>query len=96
MDAWSKQQMKQNEIKLDILQSLARSQKALARIMESLSDVVGSSDKISEELLGNMAVISGYQKMLADRIAEIHLPKKKKCGNPANPWMHPRLKQGKH
>lgn len=86
---------KQNQIKLDILTSLARSQKALARIIESMSDVVESSDILSKTFLKNIALISSYQKILADRITAIHLLKNKKVGMPTKPWIHPKLNHRK-
>ncbi len=92
MDVIYKQIVKQNEIKLDILTSLARSQKALARIIESMADVTKFSDKTAEGLLENIKEISSYQKILAVRMTGIHLHVAKKGGIAAKPWLHQRLR----
>ena len=83
---------KQNEIKLDILQSLARSQRALATIIESIADISKSAPKAAEGLLENIQEISRYQKVLAVKLAGIHLYEAKKGGTPAKPWLHQRFR----
>jgi len=84
---------KQNEIKLDILQSLARSQRALSTIIESIADVTKLSSKAAEGLLENIQEISQYQKVLAVKLAGIHLRELKKGGLPARPWLHRRIRR---
>lgn len=80
------QMKKEIEIKLDIMESLARSQKALARIIESMADVTVSSDKAGKKLLENIEVIALYQQALAKKLAGVQV-RRKRIGKPAKPWL---------
>lgn len=78
---------REQQIKLDILESLARSQRALARIIESVADSVESSPQLAGQIAGNLASIVGYQRILAKKI--IGLPiRVKQQGTPRQPWMN--------
>ncbi|MZQ85987.1 hypothetical protein GQF01_28185 [Paenibacillus sp. 5J-6] len=83
--------MKINEreqlIKLDILESLARSQRALARIIESVADSVESSPQLAGQIADNLTSIVGYQRILAKKIIGLPIRLKQK-GIPRQPWLN--------
>lgn len=81
---------KENEIKLDILTSLSISQKALARMIESMAEVTLSSKAVSEHLIENIQLISQYQRILAMKITGVTMTTKKK-GIPTQPWKNTRI-----
>jgi hypothetical protein len=86
---------KQNEIKLDILQSLAMSQKALARMIENIADVTDHSVGISKYLMENIEIISKYQRALTVKLTGMTFPERKK-GKPAKPWIYQQINMKKN
>lgn len=82
---------KENEIKLDILRSLARSQEALANMLETLSGLTPPGESESRNLQRQMGAIGQYQRILAMKIASVRFPQKK-TGIPAPPWISPSAK----
>lgn len=85
---------RENELKLDILESLARSQRALARIIEGMADVTGNVPGSSDALRENISTISRYQLVLAEKITGIRIASYKK-GKPGNVWLNPKVKGSK-
>lgn len=61
----------EEQVKLHILISLARSQRALARILESTANTAAGYPHAAEKLMEHAGSISEYQRMLASRIAGI-------------------------
>jgi hypothetical protein len=79
-------------IKLDILNSLARSQRALARILESVADTVEAYPPPVDHVIGNLEAISRYQLTLAQKISGL-TNNKRTIGIPAQPWLSVKLQQ---
>lgn len=84
---------RQQEMKLDILESLARSQRAMARIMESAAAMTEDeqSQPADKDLRKSMEAIERYQlaimdKMLGIRIREVYV------SPPAVPWTNEKLR----
>jgi len=79
----------ENLIKLDILKSLARSQKAISRIMEYTGDCicVGSREISPEAFRNYLQKICKYQQILLYRISGLKISHRKR-GNPASPWLN--------
>lgn len=85
---------RQREMKLDILESLARSQRAMARIIESAADAdhaaVSARTGVDDSLRKSIEAIERYQlvimeKMLGIQLGEImHSP-------PSAPWTNEAL-----
>ncbi|MDF2671579.1 MAG: hypothetical protein K0R67_3885 [Paenibacillus sp.] len=69
--SWIRQR---NEVKLDLLQSLARSQRALARMIEALADVTEQSSETAANLKDNIHSITEYQRAMAEKVMGITLP----------------------
>jgi hypothetical protein len=82
----------ENKIKLDLLQSLARSQRALSLMIESMAEVVGSSNRTAQELVHQIEAISRYQREIAVKMIGVRIRKLRR-GVPAQPWLGPKLKR---
>ncbi|TMV53001.1 hypothetical protein FE783_02105 [Paenibacillus mesophilus] len=84
---------RQREMKLDILESLARSQRAMARIIESAADAgaEGGEPAVQESLHKSIEAIAQYQlaimeKMVGIRIGEVN------ASPPSMPWTNKDLR----
>jgi hypothetical protein len=77
-------------IKLDILNSLARSQRALASIIESVADSVEASPLLARHVAENLEAISRYQRIVAYKMFGIKIRKKTR-GIPAKAWLNPTI-----
>jgi hypothetical protein len=73
-------------LELHILASLARSQRALARMIEAVADQVADSKVAAGKMIENLEMISAYQRVLVARISGIR-PRTLKKGSPAPPWL---------
>jgi|HigsolmetaAR203D_1030402.scaffolds.fasta_scaffold00356_8 hypothetical protein len=73
-------------IKLDILESVAKSQRALARILESAADVYDHLPALAGRIGENIEQLADCQRALADLLVPLRIPRKKK-GLPGKPWL---------
>ncbi|MGQ7885124.1 hypothetical protein [Paenibacillus sp. WC2504] len=78
---------REQHIKLDILESLARSQRALARIIESVADSVESSPQLAGQIADNLTAIVSYQRILTKKIVGLRIRVKQK-GTAKQPWLN--------
>lgn len=76
--------------KLHILNSLARSQRALARILESIADVTENTGAAEQRLVEQMEAISRYQRQVAVKMLGIQI-RRKTYGIPRKPWINKTL-----
>ncbi|NEW04433.1 hypothetical protein GK047_00140 [Paenibacillus sp. SYP-B3998] len=76
-----------DSIELHMLTSLARSQRALCRMLESVADQVEASQQLAQHLSENMEMISNYQRALIQKITKL-TPRKRSTGKPADPWIN--------
>jgi two-component sensor histidine kinase len=88
----------ENKLKLHLLHSLARSQRALARIIESMAAVAegkansGSSEAAAEKVVEQLEAISRYQRQLTEKISGVRIRKFRR-GLPGKPWLNDSLKR---
>ncbi len=75
-----------NEVKLDLLKSLARSQKALARIIETVSIVTEVSPETARKLADHIYLIEEYQRNLTRKLTGIKVYDRK-SKEPSAPWL---------
>ncbi|MNI19920.1 hypothetical protein D3C73_733690 [compost metagenome] len=75
-------------LELHMLTSLARSQRALSRIIESVADQVEASEALAGKVLENMEIISTYQRVLIRKITGFQPRKTTSSRTPAPPWLH--------
>ncbi|WJH32484.1 hypothetical protein N6H14_19120 [Paenibacillus sp. CC-CFT747] len=83
---------RENRIKLDILESLAESQKALARILTSAADCSAASDPLAVHIRDNLDAISRCQRQLAVHFFGLTFRKRRRS-RPGKLWLHARLRQ---
>lgn len=74
------------ETKLMLLRSIARSQEALARILESVADVSGSAGPTPKALREHVRVLSGMQSALLHAVHGTSW-RPSRMGTPASPWL---------
>ncbi|SEC70718.1 hypothetical protein [Paenibacillus sp. GP183] len=60
-------------LELHILASLARSQRALARMIEAVADQVADSKQAAGKMIENLEMISAYQRILVVRITSANV-----------------------
>lgn len=77
-------------IKLHILTSLARSQRALSKMLEAMSHICAESEETARRLAEHVDIISKYQQTLTTKITGMSIRQKKK-GSPQKPWLRPDL-----
>ncbi|CAG7647788.1 hypothetical protein ACFQI7_20640 [Paenibacillus allorhizosphaerae] len=78
--------------KLHILNSLARSQRALAKIIEVMAESAESTNA-GKTLIEQIDAISRYQRQIAVKMIGIRI-RRKTFGLPGKPWIHPMVAAG--
>lgn len=76
----------EHAVKLEMIRSIARSQAALAAILESIAELTGQSELTARKLSDNIRVLSGYQSAMCRMMTGISLHRPKR-GIPAAPWL---------
>lgn len=74
-------------IKLDILEAIARSQAALAKIAESVADAPMPNPTDNGEIARSLMVLSRFQQSLAEKLLIMKL-RSPRTGKPGKPWLH--------
>ncbi len=82
----------ENKVKIDILHSLARSQRALARIIESMADVVEGSEAAARNLSRHMEAVGRYQRQISVKAAGIRI-RRLRHGSPGKAWLGEEVKK---
>ncbi|MEF2967935.1 hypothetical protein V3851_19065 [Paenibacillus sp. M1] len=72
--------------KLKLIESIAKSQMAMARILDSLADVSGHSGATARHLAENITVLSKYQDAIARTVCGISVHRVH-YGTPSSPWI---------
>ncbi len=80
--------LSEHAVKLEMIRSIARSQAALAAILESIAEVTGQSELTARKLSDNIRILSQYQSAMCRMMSGISLHRPKR-GNPAAPWLSP-------
>jgi hypothetical protein len=78
---------REREIKLDIMESIAASQHAVARMLSSLADLTPHADMSAARLEETIRMLSNYQGEITQMLAGIPL-RRQVHGKPAPPWMN--------
>jgi len=79
---------RENELRLSILEAVARSQQALASIIESVAAAreVGMIGANSEQTARELEALARYQLVLAEKILSLKL-RHIRTGEPGQPWL---------
>ena len=78
--------LSERAVKLEMIRSIARSQAALATILESIAELTGHSELTARKLCDNVRVLSQYQSAMCRMMSGISLHRHK-TGTPAAPWL---------
>lgn len=73
-------------VKLKLIDSIAQSQVAMARMMNSLADITGHSEATARHLAENISILTKYQDAMARTICGITLHRVH-YGTPTLPWI---------
>ncbi|MHA6534635.1 hypothetical protein [Paenibacillus sp. BAC0078] len=79
--------LSEHAVKLELIRSIARSQAALADILESIAEITGQSELTARKLSDNIRILSQYQSSMCRMISGISLHQPK-LGIPAAPWLN--------
>ncbi|MCC3378654.1 hypothetical protein ACFQ5D_11395 [Paenibacillus farraposensis] len=78
---------REREIKLDMMESIAASQHAVARMLSSLADLTPHADVSAARLEETIRILSNYQGRITQMLAGIPI-RRQVFGKPAQPWLH--------
>lgn len=76
----------ENELKLKMLHALADSQRAIATIMEQVSQIVVVSEPAAHHVLQHIHMLTAYQKALAEKMGLIQM-RQISYGQVGQPWL---------
>lgn len=85
--------LSEHAVKLEMIRSIARSQAALAAILESIAEITGQSELTARKLSDNIRILSHYQSSMCRMISGISLHEPKQ-GVPAAPWLSKACSEG--
>lgn len=77
---------REQELRLDILEAIARSQHALADMAEKIASAYQIHNPEDDELARQLMVLAGYQLSLAEKILRLRI-RHKRFGRPCAPWL---------
>ena len=78
---------REHEAEIAMVSSTARSQQALASILESIAEVTAHSETTSRTLAENIRLLIDYQSVMAEMLTGIPF-NRFKLGSPASPWIN--------
>jgi len=84
--------LSERAVKLEMIRSIARSQAALATILESIAELTEHSELTARKLSENVRVLSQYQSAMCRMMSGISLHRHK-LGTPAAPWISKDLRR---
>ncbi|GIO66206.1 hypothetical protein VQ056_16505 [Paenibacillus sp. JTLBN-2024] len=79
--------VREQEAKLELIASIARSQQALARILGSIADISSHSELSARSLSENIRLLTQYQAAMCEMLQGITLCHPR-SGTPAPPWLN--------
>lgn len=85
--------LSEHAVKLEMIRSIARSQAALAAILESIAEITGQSELTARKLSDNIRILSHYQSSMCRMISGISLHEPKQ-GVPVAPWLSKACSEG--
>ncbi|PYE48301.1 hypothetical protein HUB98_11315 [Paenibacillus barcinonensis] len=77
---------REQEVKLALIESIAHSQQALARILDSVASVSSHSEVSARSLAENIRLLSRYQEEMSRMVTGIRLSRIR-YGAPGLPWL---------
>ncbi|MCK6076169.1 hypothetical protein [Paenibacillus silvae] len=77
---------REREVKLALIESIAHSQQALARILDSVASVSSHSEVSARSLAENIRLLSRYQEEMSRMVTGVRLSRIS-YGEPGLPWL---------
>lgn len=77
---------REQEVKLALIESIAHSQEALARILDSVASVSAISEMSARSIAENIRLLSRYQEEMSCMVTGIRLARIQQ-GEPSVPWL---------
>lgn len=77
---------REHAARVAMISSIARSQEALAGILQNIAEITAHSDVTARKLAENIRLLTGYQSMMTEMLTGITLNRTKQ-GSPASPWL---------
>ncbi|CAM4332547.1 hypothetical protein [Paenibacillus tarimensis] len=77
---------REHEVKLELIASVAKSQQAMAVILQSIADLTDVSPQLARSIGENIRLLTGLQERMADSITG-SFPGRRRKGKPAPPWI---------
>jgi len=77
---------REHAARVAMISSIARSQEALAGILQNIAEVSAHSDVTARKLAENIRLLTGYQSIMTEMLTGIRLNRTKQ-GSPASPWL---------
>lgn len=79
---------REHEVKLELVDSIAASQHAIARLLHSMADVIPHAEVSAKSMEESLRLLTAYQHEMARMLGGISLPKPRH-GVPSSPWLPP-------
>ncbi|QYR23027.1 hypothetical protein KZ483_08920 [Paenibacillus sp. sptzw28] len=76
----------EGEARIELVRSIARSQQAVARILESIADISEHSPGLSKSIRENVRSLTALQLTMAEAVSCVRM-RRLKQGIPAKPWL---------
>ncbi|WP_341278747.1 hypothetical protein [Paenibacillus sp. FSL H8-0537] len=84
---------REREVKLEVLASIARSQLALARILNSVADVAELAPQTAKRIGENVRLLTNMQEQLAESVTGWPVRSYRvRTGKPPEPWLRNELR----
>ncbi|WP_338552278.1 hypothetical protein [Paenibacillus sp. KS-LC4] len=84
---------REREVKLEVLSSIARSQHALARILNSVADVAELAPQTAKRIGENVRILTNMQAQLAESVTGWPVRSYRvRTGKPPEPWLHNKVR----
>jgi len=82
----------EHAVKLELISSIAKSQLALARILDSIASVSDLTPMMARRIGENIRLLTSLQEGMAESVSLLALGQSRtRLGQPTNPWINPRL-----
>lgn len=78
---------KERESRIELIRSIALSQRAVARILNSIADVSEASPGMAKCMRDNLSSITALQLTMADMVSGVRI-RRLRHGQPSSPWLH--------
>jgi hypothetical protein len=79
--------MKEWEARIELVRSVARSQQAMARILDTVADIAEHSPGTAKSIRENVKSLTAMQLAMVETVTGVRM-RRPQTGSPAQPWLH--------